>query len=147
MIRNEIGFIFQGFNLIPGLTAFENVELPPSLPADRKAKTPKAGPRGPAEGRACSPYQAPAKSNVRRPAAAGGNRQGDRRQPSFDSGRRADRKPGQRLRGSNFSDFKAAEPGGRTVILITRRLYCPLRPAHYQNSRRQNSQKLRAGIH
>lgn len=28
-IRNkEIGFIFQGFNLIPGLTAIENVELP-----------------------------------------------------------------------------------------------------------------------
>lgn len=28
-VRNErIGFIFQGFNLIPGLTALENVELP-----------------------------------------------------------------------------------------------------------------------
>lgn len=28
-IRNlQIGFIFQGFNLIPGLTAYENVELP-----------------------------------------------------------------------------------------------------------------------
>ena len=28
-IRNqEIGFIFQGFNLIPSLTALENVELP-----------------------------------------------------------------------------------------------------------------------
>lgn len=26
--NQEIGFIFQGFNLIPGLTALENVELP-----------------------------------------------------------------------------------------------------------------------
>ena len=28
MRNKEIGFIFQGFNLIPALTAFENVELP-----------------------------------------------------------------------------------------------------------------------
>ena len=33
--NNEIGFIFQGFNLIPNLTAVENVELPVFLHSDR----------------------------------------------------------------------------------------------------------------
>ena len=36
--RNEIGFIFQTFNLIPTLTAFENVELPLILKGDLDQK-------------------------------------------------------------------------------------------------------------
>ena len=36
-VRNrEIGFIFQGFNLIPNLTAQENVEFTSYLPGSRK---------------------------------------------------------------------------------------------------------------
>lgn len=40
-IRNqEIGFIFQGFNLISNLTALENVELPLIYQGNWKGKTP-----------------------------------------------------------------------------------------------------------
>ncbi len=37
-IRNkEIGFVFQSFHLLPGLTALENVALPLELQGDREA--------------------------------------------------------------------------------------------------------------
>ncbi len=39
-IRNElIGFVFQSFQLLPGLTALENVMLPLELTGDKNAKT------------------------------------------------------------------------------------------------------------
>ena len=43
-VRNrEIGFIFQGFNLIANLTALENVELPLIYRGVGKKRTPGAG--------------------------------------------------------------------------------------------------------
>ena len=66
-IRNEqIGFIFQSFNLIKNLTALENVELPliyRGLPAGKRRLL-ACGP--------CVPYGPPSKPDVRRPAAACG---------------------------------------------------------------------------
>ena len=79
-IRNkEIGFIFQGYNLIPALTAYENVELPLI-------------------------YQPPALRDVRRPAAAGGHRPGHRHPPPHYHGRRAHRRPGLQNGQARFGD-------------------------------------------
>ena len=45
-LRGErLGFVFQAFNLLPVLTATENVEIPPSHRATR-TRRPQGGPRG-----------------------------------------------------------------------------------------------------
>ena len=150
LIRNEeIGFIFQGFNLIPGLTAFENVELPLvyrriEKPRRRKLALEALQKVGLAHRIKHLPSQMsrrPSSSGVaiaRAIAASPPLILADEPTGNLDSASGA----------QIFSDFKAAEPGGKNRNSYhPRRLYCPLRPAHYQNSRRQNSQKLRAGIH
>ena len=91
-IRNQhIGFIFQGFNLIPGLDALENVELPLLYRGLGKTERRLAGFGGSAPGRAGAEDPPPARGDVRRPAAAGGHRPGHRRPSALDSGGRAHR--------------------------------------------------------
>ena len=74
-IRNqEIGFIFQGFNLIANLTALENVELPLIY-------------RGVGEGGAWQPHGSQTFRDVRRPATARGHCKSHRPGPARDPGR------------------------------------------------------------
>ena len=96
--RDQVGFVFQAFNLVPTLTAIENITLPMDL-AGRKPD-PALGRPGRRHGRPRRPPQAPAQRAVRRPAAArrrgpgAGQPAGDHlrrrahRQPRLEVGRR-----------------------------------------------------------
>ena len=89
--RDQIGFIFQAFNLVPTLTAEENITLPMAL-AGRKPD-PDWFDRVVAHGRPRRPSPPPPERALRRPAAAG--RRGPRPgQPAGDHlRRRAHRQP------------------------------------------------------
>ncbi len=82
--RNEhIGFIFQSFNLIPVLTALENVELPLKLTNLSKSERMEHAAHGAATGGAGGSPEALSAPAFRRPGAAGGHcpcdRHGSRR--------------------------------------------------------------------
>ena len=68
--RDKVGFVFQAFNLLPTLTAAENIDAAPGH------RRPQAGPGlgrpGDRRRRAARPPRPPAGRAVRRPAAAGG---------------------------------------------------------------------------
>ena len=100
---NNVGFIFQTYNLIPVLTAFENVELPLLLTHLSRRKRREnvmtalriVGLDGPR-----ASLSAPA---LRRPGAARGHRAGDRHRPLPAGRRRADRRPRPRHRPARSS--------------------------------------------
>ena len=111
-IRNkEIGFIFQGFNLIPGLNAIENVEVPLFYRGVSKREQRELAVAALTQV-AFSPAGPPAFSDVRRPAAACGHRQSHRGGASGDLGRRAHGKSGYRRHKRNPADFKRSECRG-----------------------------------
>ena len=119
--RNEhVGFIFQQFNLIPVLTALENVELPLKLTNLKKqerlehaATALKLVGLGDRLGHLSA-------AAFRRAGAARGHRARHRHRPGADPGGRAYRQPGRGLGRRRADDLSQAEKEyGKTVVMVT----------------------------
>ena len=118
MRRDRVGFVFQTFNLIPTLTALENITLPSSLAGDkpdqawldRIVDTVGLGDR----------LSAPAVGALRRSAAARRGRAGARDQARDHLRRRTDRQPRlpRQRRDPRLHDA-AVQEFGQTIVMVT----------------------------
>ena len=115
--RDRIGFVFQAYNLVPTLTALENITLPLSLAGRKPDRVARPGGD---DDRARRPAHPPAERAVGRPAAAGGRGPGPGQPAGDHLRRRAHRQP--RLRaGAEILDFmrRAVREMGQTIVMVT----------------------------
>ena len=109
-IRNkQIGFIFQGYNLIPELTALENVELPLIYQGIGPGKRQELAQRALERVGAGQPRRTPALGNVWRPAAACGHCPGYFHQSAYHYGRRTHGSAGFQNRAGGAGVSSAAQ--------------------------------------
>ena len=117
--RKHIGFVFQFFNLLPMLTAEENVLLPLSIAGEKPDKAFFEDLI--AARRARRPAQAPPVRALRRPAAARRDRARARLAADGRLRRRADRQPrlARPATRSSSSLRSATEEYGQTTVMVT----------------------------
>ena len=110
--RRDIGFVFQQFNLIPNLSALDNVMLPMEFAGIRKAARQERA-RQLLEQVQLDPDKHVRRDQpaLRRRAAARGHRPGAGQRPQADPGRRAHRQPGRTDRRAHHRTAQLAEPG------------------------------------
>ena len=106
--RRRLGFVFQGFHLVPVLTALENVELP-LWSTRRRAASGASARRRRSSGRPRRPSGAPARPALGRRAPAGGDRPRPRPPAARGARRRAHRQPRLRERRAHL---RAADRAG-----------------------------------
>ena len=118
--RDRLGFVFQAFNLLPTLTAQENIALPADL-AGRAARPGLVRHRGRRPLGLRRPARAPPLRALRRPAAAGRRGPGAGLPARGRLRRRAHRRP--RLPGQHRAARASCGPSvddlGQTVVMVT----------------------------
>ena len=109
--RSEhVAYIFQAYNLLPVLTAYQNVELPLTLAPLEPPRTARARAHGAEHRWPGRPHEPPARRTLRRPGAAGGDRAGAGIRPRHSAGRRTDRRPGRPFGGGDHDAVDCAQP-------------------------------------
>ena len=116
----HVGFIFQFYNLIPVLTAFENVELPLLLTHLSKKRAARARAHRARVVGLADRYEALPAAAVGRPGAARRHRARHRHRSGRARRRRADRRPRREERRGHSEPAPDAEHGvQKTIVMVT----------------------------